>query len=100
MIVKIHKSPDGKKIIALCDEDILGKKFEEGNKQLDLTANFYAGEKMTEEEITKNMEGGSFHINAVGKESTGFCIKQGFVTKSNIMTIAEIPYAQAAIIKE
>ena len=100
MIVNIHNSPDGKKIIAMCDKDILGKKFEEGKRQLDLASNFYAGKEMTEEELLKNMGGGSYHINAVGKESIGFCIKQKLIDEENIMTISDIPYAQASIIRE
>ncbi len=100
MIAKVHKSPDGKKIIALCDEDILNKKFEEGNRQLDLTSNFYAGENMTEEEILKQMEGRSYHINAVGEKSIEFCIQQKFIDTDSVKKIAGVPYAQAAILKE
>jgi hypothetical protein len=43
MILKEHKSHDGKCVIALCDDDILGKKFEENGLQLDLTSSFYKG---------------------------------------------------------
>jgi hypothetical protein len=100
MIIKVHKSPDGKKIIAICDADILGKKFEEGNRQLNLASSFYDGENMTEEEIIKNIDGRNFHINAVGKKSIEFCIRHGFIDKDNVMTIAGIPYAQAVIIRE
>ena len=32
------------------DEDLIGKKFEEGNRILDLKSNFYVGEKKTKEE--------------------------------------------------
>ena len=99
MIVKIHNSPDGKKIIAICDAEILGKRFEDGKKQLDLSSRFYEGKTMTEEDILKNSEKCSFHINAVGEKSISFCIKQGFVDKDNVMHIAGVPYAQAVIIR-
>ncbi len=40
MIVNIHKTSDGRRIIAVCDSELIGKKFEEHNLQLDLTSNF------------------------------------------------------------
>jgi len=45
MIVKSHSTGDGRKVIAICDDSLLGKKFEEGDKQLDLTSEFYQGQK-------------------------------------------------------
>ena len=40
MIVKVHRTPDGRRLIAVCDNNLLGKKFEENDLQLDLTSNF------------------------------------------------------------
>ena len=45
MIVKIHNN-EGRLILAICDKDILGKKFVEEKKQLDLSSGFYKGEQM------------------------------------------------------
>ena len=50
MIVKIHKTRDRRKIIAVCDENLIGKRFEEREMQLDLSSDFYNGELMNEEE--------------------------------------------------
>ena len=33
MIVKIHKAEQNKKILAVCDSDLLGKKFKRGRRQ-------------------------------------------------------------------
>lgn len=100
IIVKIHDSSDGKKIIALCDDDILGKSFEEGEKLLDLKSGFYDGKRMPKEEIIDNTQDRNFHVNAVGKESVEFCISRKIINKDNVMTISDIPYAQAVIVKE
>lgn len=44
MIVKMHKTQDNRIVLAVCDNDLLDKKFEEGKMQLDLTSYFYKGE--------------------------------------------------------
>ena len=52
MIVKVHSGPHGK-VMVVTDEEILGKKFIERKLQLDLSKEFYKGEKMGDEEIKK-----------------------------------------------
>lgn len=97
MIVKIHKSPDGKKVIAVCDSDILGKRFEEKNLQLDLKSDFYNGSEMREDDLLKEIRKCPCCLNAVGKNSVDFCIKNNFADKGNITKIKGIPNAQAII---
>ena len=44
MIVKIHKRDD-RTILAVCDSDLIGRTFTEGERQLDLSSDFYKGEE-------------------------------------------------------
>ena len=36
-----HTTPDKRLVLALCDKDILGKKFEDSKRVLDLSSNFF-----------------------------------------------------------
>jgi hypothetical protein len=92
MIVKKHISHEGKLILAICDEDILGKKFEEGEKQLDLTSKFYQGEKMSEQEILEILPD-AHSANIVGRQSIDFAIKHRIVLAGNIFKVQKIPFA-------
>jgi hypothetical protein len=96
MIVKIHKNNNGQIILAVCDSELLGKKFEEGKKQLDLSSDFYAGEKRSEKDVSGLMRN-SYIINLVGKKSTGLAIKDGLITQNNICEICKIPYANCVV---
>ena len=96
MIVKIHKTQDGRKVVAICDNDLIGKKFEEGKLQLDLNSSFYKGEEMSEERVIELVKG-SCIINMVGEKSTGFALKLGVVSKKDIIKIKNIPHAQAIL---
>ncbi len=96
IIVKIHRSHDGRRLIAVCDADILGKRFFEGNRQLDLTGSFYRGEPSSEQELRKRLSSG-YMLNIVGKEAVAMFIRLGLVSKGAIITIAGIPHAQAAV---
>tara|TARA_Y100000031_G_C8074951_1_gene316891 strand:+ start:70 stop:363 length:294 start_codon:yes stop_codon:yes gene_type:complete len=89
-IVKIHIA-DGKRVIALCDKDVLNKKFEEGEKQLDVTAQFYQGEEKTKEEVI-DLFTKPGHVNAIGKESVTLLVEQDLIDSDHVREIAGIPY--------
>jgi uncharacterized protein len=96
MIVKIHKTPDKRKVVAICDNELIGQKFEEGKLQLDLSSDFYKGEDKSEEEVLELIKG-SYIINVVGEKSIGFCLKLKILNETDIIKIKNIPHAQAVM---
>lgn len=94
MLIKIIRSY--RDVVAVCDSELLGKRFEEGKFQLDIKESFYAGEKKTEKEIIEMMremltEDATFNI--VGHKSIDAAIKAGIIDKSSIGKIQGIPFA-------
>ncbi len=94
MFIKVYSSY--RTIVAICDSDILGKKFEEGKFQLDVRENFYKGEEITEEKLIhlmKNYLKEDATFNIVGKEAVETCLKAGIISKEGIKKIQGIPFA-------
>ena len=83
-------------IVAVCDSDLVGKKIEEGKKQLDLSSSFYDGEEKNEEEIL-NIIDNSYMINAVGEKSISLLDKFGLVDKERVLRVNNIPHAQVIL---
>ena len=82
-------------IVAICDSDLLGKKFEEGEFQLDVKENFFKGEEKSEEEtlkIMKNMKREDATFNIIGEKSTQLAIKAKIISQENINQISGIPF--------
>ena len=96
MIVNVHKTQDGKKIVAICDEGLVGKKFKEKNVQLDLSSEFYNGEKKSEEDILKLLDD-AYIVNMAGKNAVDLGKKAGIVLEENILYVQKIPYTQAIL---
>jgi len=92
MYVKIHKSETAK-IIAVCDEDLIGKEFEEGNLYLKVSETFFKGEKKNKNEIKKILKDAN-SANFVGKESVSIAVELGLVDKKNIIKIKGVSHAQ------
>ena len=94
MFIKIHKSY--RNIVAVCDSDLLGKRFEEGNKLLDVRESFYKGEEITEKELLQVMkdfirEDATFNI--IGKEAIACALKAGIISEKGVKKVAGIPFA-------
>ncbi len=93
MIVKIHKKESKRMLLVVCDSELVGKKFEENNKQLDLTSDFYKGEEKTNLEICDIMRNSNM-INLVGEKAVNLAIKEGIIDSDHVKKISNIPYAQ------
>jgi len=94
MHIKIHKSY--RDVVAICDSDLIGKRFEEGKRQLDIKEHFFKGEEVTKEEAIKHLafqlrEDATFNI--VGKESIDAAIKAGVINQDSVDNIGNIPFA-------
>jgi hypothetical protein len=94
MFVKIYKSY--RDIVVISDSELLGKKFEEGNFQLDVKENFYNGNKKSEDEVREIMEFFSKEdavFNIVGKKSVKLALETGIIEESGIKRIGGIPFS-------
>ena len=83
-------------MVAVCDSSILGKKFEQGNFQLDIKESFYKGEEVSEEkavEIMKSMSSEDATFNIAGQNSVEAAIKAGIISKESVGKIQGIPFA-------
>lgn len=95
MIVKIHKTKN-RDLVAVCDNNILGKKFEENGLQLDLTSDFYNGDEKTEEDVLKIIKS-AYIISFVGKDSVKFAIKNNLINEDCVLVVRSVPHAQCII---
>lgn len=98
MLVKIHESY--RKIVAICDAELLGKKFEKGVLQLEVKKEFYSGKKKTEKEvieIIKILAAEDAMFNLVGSKAIKVGIKSGIISKEGIIKIQGIPHALALL---
>lgn len=92
MIVNIKDTPSGMLVIVI-DDELLGKKFEEENKQLDLTSEFYQGESMTPNETADLMRNAD-HLHLVGKETITLANKEGLIDYEDVIEIAGVPHVE------
>ena len=94
MFVKIIKSH--RDIVAVCDSELLGRKFEEGDFQLEVKENFFFGEKFLEDEVVnimQKMQEEDATFNIVGNKSINAALKAGIISEEGIKKIQGVQFA-------
>ncbi len=94
MFVNVIKSC--RDVVAVCDSDLIGKTFDEGDMQLDIKESYYKGEDISREkaiEIIKDMSNEDATFNIVGEESVDAAIEAGIISEESIKKIQNVPFA-------
>lgn len=90
--VKVHKACNDI-LVAICDEDVLGKEFKEGKLRLVVNDSFYKGKLIDIEELEAFIKAASI-LNIVGKASIEKAIECECIDKENVMKIGDTLHAQ------
>ncbi len=84
-------------IVAICDSELLGKKFESGKFQLDIKESFYGKKELSSEDevigIMRKMQMEDATFNIVGKNSINVALKAGIINREGVKEIQGIPFA-------
>jgi hypothetical protein len=94
-VVSKKKGPHGL-LIVVTDSNILGKIFEENKLQLDLSKEFYQGEKTTKDEVKKIMLI-SRDLHLTGKKSVALGVEMDLVDSTKILFVQKVPHAEVVI---
>jgi len=82
----------GQFVVAICDEDLIGRKI--GNElKITVEESFYRGELIDEDNALKFMKKSNI-CNLLGKNIIELALKNKFIMKENIIFIGDIPHAQ------
>ena len=89
--VKKHKS-ETSEVTAICDEDLIGKKFKGNKIKINITERFYKGDLLEDNDVIKTIET-SNNINIIGKNSINLALKIKLIEKNEVRKIQDTPFA-------
>ena len=90
-IIKTYRN-----IVAICDKELLGKKFEDEKFQLEIKESFYKGKEVNEKELVEIMKDWSMEdatFNIVGKKAISIALKTGLINQEGVKEIQGVPFA-------
>ncbi len=92
--MKIYKV-EREVLVAVCDSNIRGKIFEEGEVRLEVSEEFYGDELYSREEVAEALRQATI-ANLSGKESVALGIEVGIIDRENVLRVKGVPHAQFA----
>jgi hypothetical protein len=92
LYLKIHRQ-GAEVLIAICDCEILGKMFVEGDLRLEVSCEFFGKDSASASEVEAALEKATM-ANFVGCRAVEHAIRLGYVERENVLTIDGVLYAQ------
>ncbi len=96
--LKIHRS-QRETVVAVCDSEILGMKFHDDGRRIEVYSSFYGGSLIREEELEGYLKASTI-MNLVGRRTVGLAITLGYVDPDRVLTIGETVHAQGATMQK
>ena len=91
-IVSEKKTPHGM-LLVITDAEIIGKIFDQGKLQLDLTKEFYKGEEKDNVEIEKLLVKARY-VHFTGHRAVQLGLDKKLVDQKKVLLIAGVPHAE------
>lgn len=92
--VKVHHSKTGEVVVAVCDEELLGKslKVVEG-LTVEVSKSFYGGVLVEEKDLQNYLKQGTI-INLLGEFIVDYALNHGMIVEKAVMRIDGVPHVQ------
>ncbi len=84
---------EGQTLVAVCDKNIVGRMFKEGELVLKLEEGFYKGHEACEEEVKAALSDATI-ANLAGEKAIACAVECGCIDPDAIIFIQGIPHAQ------
>ncbi|MDR0523926.1 MAG: DUF424 family protein [Candidatus Methanoplasma sp.] len=93
---KSHITEKGR-LLAVCDEEIIGLTFREGPARITVSERFYGGELVTEEEFVERSRS-AVVMNIVGNRAVEAAVAAGLASERCVISIGGVKHAQTVVL--
>jgi hypothetical protein len=93
MYLKIHRTPAGDEVVAVCDRELLDLRIRQGDLEIHISEAFYGGTIATPAEVRTALSLAG-NANLMGERSVALAIDLGLIGKDGYIRIGSVPHAQ------
>jgi len=91
--VKRHMSSDGRLVVAVCDKEVLGKEFREGDIVLSVPESFYRGDLVELDDAVRAIEEADIAV-VTGRRIVEELIRLGIVCREAVLKVGNQLHVQ------
>ncbi len=92
-MILCERDTDRGLLVSVCDPDVLGETFENGEISLTVTEEFYGGDEADEETVVESLSRAAV-ANIVGTHSVEIAIEAGIIEAGNVLELDGTQHAQ------
>ncbi|HOP67375.1 MAG TPA: DUF424 domain-containing protein [Methanoregulaceae archaeon] len=93
MYLKVHRSPDGNEVVAVCDRELMNATVRRGDLEICIRKDFY-GDRLSRPEDVRSLLAKADNINLMGERVVALAIEMGLVEQAGCIMFGTIPHAQ------
>ena len=93
MYLKIHRTPAGDEVVAVCDRELINARISHGDLEIHISEAFYGNSPATPEAVRSALSRAE-NANLMGERSVALAIELGLVGKDGCIHIGFVPHAQ------
>ncbi len=87
----------GEVLVAVCDSELVGRTFRDGELKIEVKESFYGNREVGEEEVRKALRIATI-ANITGRRAVELAIEMGIIDKDNVLKIGECWHAQMVVL--
>ncbi|MHC1579542.1 MAG: DUF424 domain-containing protein [Candidatus Alkanophagales archaeon] len=80
-------------LVAVCDKELVGRRFSDGFLKLEVSEEFYKGEVVGEDEVLRSLRRATI-ANIVGERAVRVAVENGIIDAESIIFVEGVPHAQ------
>jgi len=96
-MIRTERRTDQGLLVTVCDPDVLGETFEDGDVSLTVTEEFYGGEHVEESAVVDSLSRANI-ANIVGREAVDLAIEEGYVDEDRVLDVDGTRHAQFLVL--
>ncbi|KQC05012.1 MAG: hypothetical protein APR55_00230 [Methanolinea sp. SDB] len=93
MYLKVHQSPDGNEVVAVCDRELLNTTVKRGDLEIRISKDFY-GDRLSQPQDVRSLLAKADNINLMGERVVALAIEMGLVEQAGCIMFGTVPHAQ------
>ena len=92
MFLKIHRAPQTRDIVAVCDGELINTIISDGDVKVHITEAFYGTRRASADEVREALKTAE-NANIMGERAAAIAIELGLVSRAGCIMIGSIPHA-------
>ena len=92
MFLKIHRAPQTRDIVAVCDGELINTIISDGDVKVHITEAFYGARRASEDEVREALKN-AVNANIMGERAVAIAIELGLVSRAGCIMMGSVPHA-------